>query len=135
MATVTVEDIEPVEAPEVETVEETAEEELPKEEAKEEAPAPEPTRAAETPAPKKRGRPKAAPKEAAPKAKPRGRPKKEAVADSRAEVVVEAERPPPTDEEIGEYLRPLLHAYAVHAQMRGRAAKRQHYREIFSKAF
>ena len=136
MATVTVEDIEPsaeAPAPEAPEVEQPPTEEA-KEEAPEEAPAPpELTRTVtvEPPAPKKRGRPK---KEAAPKAeppKPRGRPKKEAV----AEVTVEAERPPPTEEEIQEYLRPLLHAYAAHAQMRGREAKRQHYRQLFSRAF
>ena len=138
MATVTVEEIEPShEAPEeaTEPVEETVEETK-----EEEAPAPEVT-AVEPPAPKKRGRPKAAPK-AEPKVepkvktekpKPRGRPKREVVVAETASV--EVERPMPTEEEIGEYLRPLLHAYAAHAQMRGRAAKRQHYREIFSRAF
>ena len=87
------------------------------------APPPEPV---EAPAPKKRGRPNAEPKpKEAPR--PRGRPRKEEP--------VEEERPPPTEAELQAYLRPLLQAYAAHAHMRGREAKRQHYRELFSRAF
>ena len=42
---------------------------------------------------------------------------------------------PPTDEQLWDYLGPLLHAYAAHAHLRGREAKRAQYRELFSRAF
>ena len=61
--------------------------------------------------------------------KPRGRPRKEETAS-----VVE-QPPPPTDEQLRDYIRQLLHAYAAHAQLRSREAKRAHYRENFSRAF
>ena len=71
--------------------------------------------AVEEPVPKKRGRPPGA----------KARPKEEAVS-----VVA-----PPTDEQLRDYIAPLLQAYAAHAQLRSREAKRAHYREIFSRAF
>ena len=42
---------------------------------------------------------------------------------------------PPSEEQLRDYLAPLLHAYAAHAHLRGREAKRAHYRELFSRAF
>ena len=91
----------------------------------EDVPAPPPLEAA----PKKRGRPKAAPKEK-PMPKPKGRPKKVIVPEEPAEV--QHYVPQPTDEQLHEYVQPLLRMYASHL-MRGREGKRAHYRNIFSR--
>ena len=79
--------------------------------------------------PKKRGRPKAAPKEkTAPK--PKGRPRKVVVPEEPEVPYVPP--PPPTDEQLHEYVTPLLRMYASHL-MRGREGKRAQYRNLFSR--
>ena len=152
MATVTVEDIETLEPEAAEApLEQKATEptpppekatEPPPETATEEEEPPKKKRVTveePAPAPKRRGRPKVEPKAAAPKAepkaaapkpepKPRGRPRKQPEESAAAPLQ------PPTDEQLRDYLGPLLHAYAAHAHLRGREAKRAHYRELFSRA-
>ena len=81
-------------------------------------------------APKKRGRPKAAPKEK-PAPKPKGRPRKVVVPEEPVEEV-QHYVPQPTDEQLHEYVTPLLRLYASHL-MRGREGKRAHYRNLFSR--
>ena len=80
--------------------------------------------------PKKRGRPKAAPKEK-PAPKPKGRPRK-VVVPEEPEVQPYVPPPPPTDEQLHEYVTPLLRMYASHL-MRGREGKRAQYRHLFSR--
>ena len=81
-------------------------------------------------APKKRGRPKAAPKEK-PVPKAKGRPRKVVVPEEPVEEV-QHYVPAPTDDQLHEYVTPLLRLYATHL-MRGREGKRAHYRNIFSR--
>ena len=81
------------------------------------------------PEPKKRGRPKAAPKEK-PAPKPKGRPRKVVVPEEPEVPYVPP--PPPTDEQLYEYVTPLLRMYASHL-MRGREGKRAQYRNLFSR--
>ena len=81
-------------------------------------------------APKKRGRPKAAPKEK-PVPKAKGRPRKVVVPEEPVEEV-QHYVPAPTDDQLHEYVTPLLRLYASHL-MRGREGKRAHYRNIFSR--
>ena len=122
----------------------------PQEAAPEEVPAPEPKVIEEEPAapeaepsvvdfqdvppleaaPKKRGRPKAAPKEK-PVPKAKGRPRKVVVPEEPVEEV-QHYVPAPTDDQLHEYVTPLLRLYASHL-MRGREGKRAHYRNIFSR--
>ena len=80
--------------------------------------------------PKKRGRPKAAPKEK-PAPKPKGRPRKVVVPEEPQEEV-QHYVPQPTDEQLHEYVQPLLRLYATHL-MRGREGKRAQYRNLFSR--
>ena len=80
--------------------------------------------------PKKRGRPKAAPKEK-PAPKPKGRPRKVVVSEE-PEMQPYVPPPPPTDEQLHEYVQPLLRLYATHL-MRGREGKRAQYRNLFSR--
>ena len=127
---ISVEEIEPQEqeavlpAPEPEVIEPETVLETP-EVVVEDVPAPPPLEAA----PKKRGRPKAAPKEK-PMPKPKGRPKKVIVPEQAEEV--QHYVPQPTDDQLHEYVTPLLRLYASHL-MRGREGKRAHYRNIFSR--
>ena len=101
------------------------------EEAPQSIPAPEPeVQDIEEEPPKKRGRPKAAPKEK-PTPKPKGRPRKVQVVEE------EPEAPPvyvpPTEDQLRDYVTPLLRAYATHLHLRGRDAKRAKYRNLFSR--
>ena len=134
---ISVEEIEPEAAQE-------APQEAPQEEAVQKLPAPEPE-VIEEPAeaealdiedappepPKKRGRPKAAPKEK-PAPKPKGRPRKVVVPEEPEEVQPYVPPPPPTDQQLHEYVQPLLRLYATHL-MRGREGKRAQYRTLFSR--
>ena len=81
-------------------------------------------------APKKRGRPKAAPK-GKPAPRPKGRPRKVVVPEEPDEEV-QHYVPQPTDEQLHEYVQPLLRLYATHL-MRGREGKRAQYRNLFSR--
>ena len=129
---ISVEEIEPQEAaPEVPAPEpEVIEEEPAPPEASvldiEDVPAPPPLERE----PKKRGRPKAAQKEK-PAPKPKGRPRKVIVPEEPVEEV-QHYVPQPTDEQLHEYVQPLLRMYASHL-MRGREGKRARYRNLFSR--
>ena len=98
-------------------------------------PEPEPVVEEEEPPQKKRGRPKAAPKEK-PAPKPKGRPRKVQVVEDTEWPAGQEVPPvyvPPTEEQLREYVTPLLRAYATHLHLRGRDAKRARYRSLFSR--
>ena len=42
---------------------------------------------------------------------------------------------PPTQEQLTSYVTPLLQAYAAHLQMNQATAKRQRYRDLFSRVY